>query len=264
MKDLNSLTIKDDFIFNKVFSDAEVAKDFIELLTGNKISKINFIASQSVIDNEYNSRGIRFDVEFVGDEAIYDIEMQNSSKGDILRRIRYYQSSIDTRFLAKGKDYSDLPNSIVIFICTYDVFKNGNPIYTVEPAVKEIGRFINNGTRVYILNTKYTKEHSNRNIVSFLDYVEGRSGKTSMNYFVDKIDKLVSKVKESSTVRREFMSLQELIDRERKEAAKEAAKLNARVLAENLDISEKEAYDLITSKRNKTTSNITLNKMEFK
>ena len=65
------------------------------------------------------------------DEAgtMYNIEMQTVSRDDLLRRIRYYQGTMDRRALESGKDYRELPDSFIIFVCAFDYFDGGLAAY---------------------------------------------------------------------------------------------------------------------------------------
>jgi hypothetical protein len=44
---------------------------------------------------------------------------------------------IDLNAIEKGADYSDLPQSFVIFICTFDTFGKGRWRYTFENMCRE-------------------------------------------------------------------------------------------------------------------------------
>ena len=70
---------------------------------------------------------------------VYDIEMQcsNSPRNDLAKRSRFYQSLIDGELLDKGKPYEELNPSYVIFICSFDPFHRGLPIYTFTHCCNE-------------------------------------------------------------------------------------------------------------------------------
>lgn len=52
---------------------------------------------------------------------IFDIEMQSSPSKYLGRRLRYYQSTIDgAQVLKPGHDYSELPDTFIIFLCSFD------------------------------------------------------------------------------------------------------------------------------------------------
>ena len=69
----------------------------------------------------YQSHGIRLDLYVQDSEGrIFNVEVQTSSKKNLPKRMRYYQSVIDVHLLAPGVDYLSLRKSFVIFICNYD------------------------------------------------------------------------------------------------------------------------------------------------
>lgn len=58
---------------------------------------------------------------------------------------------MDSRELRKGKEYDELPESIVIFICEHDVFKKGLPLYHIYRTVQETGEpFDDQSTIIYV------------------------------------------------------------------------------------------------------------------
>ena len=46
------------------------------------------------------------------------------------KRTRYYQGMIDMDELKKGQYYTELKESFIIFICTFDPFGENLPMYT--------------------------------------------------------------------------------------------------------------------------------------
>ena len=75
---------------------------------------------EQVILNKAGKRAIRLDAWARSkDQRQFNLEMQNDSKGDDLRkRSRFYQSMIDTPILKSGKKtrYRNLPSTVIIFI----------------------------------------------------------------------------------------------------------------------------------------------------
>lgn len=255
-KPLEDLTIADDFMFNKVMGKTELAKAFLEDLFQKTIVHIEKHETQATHDDDYSSRSVRFDVEFVGDGTVHDIEMQQSgskgvkSLGDLLRRTRYYQSCIDRAYLDKGDSWRDLPPSKVIFICTYDPFGDGLSEYHQVPCLRGSGRELNNGTEVVYLNSTYTTSTSTRSIREFLDYVKNPGYfRVVKSEWVRSMHNEVCLAKTSPENRRDLMSLYEWGQLEREEGREEGRKeaLDAAVnsLSKKLGISLDEAKRLL-------------------
>ena len=76
---LQELNLSDDFLFSKVFSDAEVCRQVLEKILKVKIKKIKFVESQKSIDLLMESKAIRLDI-YVQDEeeTIYCLPKEDS------------------------------------------------------------------------------------------------------------------------------------------------------------------------------------------
>lgn len=145
-------------------------------------------------------------VEDKGTKRSFDVEMQLSDSDNLAKRMRYYQSLIDTDKLKRGQHYSELGESFVIFICTFDRFKQGRHIYTFQDRCKEDPNLLlNDGATKVFLNTKGTIGDVPSDIKSFLSYVDRGviSGK-----FVEELDVAVDTVKTNAKARHDFMTLQ--------------------------------------------------------
>ena len=227
-KKLEELTLADDFIFCKVMSKPENAKEFLEELFQRKITRIQSVSSQVTAQDSYDSHGTRFDVEFLGDGSVYDIEMQTTGTSkpedvlELLRRSRYYHANIATRYLSTGQSYKKLPKSYVIFICTFDLFGKGLAKYTQCACIEELRAFVDDGVTTVYLNTEFTRDNSSGLVHDLLLYLRdpGRVHFLESEY-ITRIHTDVCSLKTDSTVRREFMSLSEKLQHEREEGRQE-------------------------------------------
>ena len=121
-KQLKNLTIKDNFMFAAVMLDKENCKGFLERALQIKIDHVEVCTEKNIVYHpEY--KGVRLDV-YAKDEnnTRYNVEMQVSSQSALGLRSRYYQSQMDMEMLLSGCEYSELPNSYVIFICDFDPY----------------------------------------------------------------------------------------------------------------------------------------------
>ena len=137
-KRYEELTIADDFMFYKVMSDEELCKELLETILDIKIKKLVYHETQAVLKDTYDGEGIRLDIYAADEnETVYNVEMQATDTGDLVKRSRYYQSCIDMDLLDKGVRYKYLNKSIVIFICTFDMFNKGLLKYTFNTICNE-------------------------------------------------------------------------------------------------------------------------------
>lgn len=137
---------------------------------------------------------------------VYDIEMQTTNKGDLGRRLRYYQSSIDTASLRCGAGYESLPMCFIIFICKHDAFGRGLPVYTLDVVCAEAGeRVTEHGFKWIVLSASHWKEMPDGKLRNLLHYV--MTGKVGDDDLSRKIDAAVSRANDDEVWRREKMEL---------------------------------------------------------
>ena len=186
-----------DEIFKVVMQDESIAKEIISIILGKKVAKIKNYVPQKDKKVLKDAHGVRFDLYFEGDDAVYDVEMQNLSCVDIGRRCRYYQSMIDVDILQTNETYFDLKDSYIIFLCTYDPFNEGLPIYTFESVCTSLpdetlikdALKLNTGAKVVICNAlAYNK--TKEELHDFLQYLSTQQV-AGDNTFIEKIDEAV-------------------------------------------------------------------------
>ena len=139
-KPLEELTIQDNFMFVKVFSDPDTAKPFLEAILKIKIQKIS-VVGEAHMETDPRKKRVRFDIfakEELGDAVgrTFDIELQVVDTGELPLRARYYQSICDVETLGAGHHFNELKEQYVIFLCPKDVFCKDRPYYEFENSEK--------------------------------------------------------------------------------------------------------------------------------
>lgn len=166
-----------NFMFCEVMRDANISKPFLEELLNVKIADIVVCNKEDDLTDTSDAHGVRLDV-FIEDaeHTRYNIEMQTGKQKALERRIRYYQSAIDRRFLQKGVDYDELPTSYIIFICDYDQYGRGLARYERKSIIEDAPDITyDDGTRTIILNTHYKVKNVADEIGILLDYAREKS-----------------------------------------------------------------------------------------
>lgn len=165
------------------------------------------------VDNIHKS--IRMDIFFSDDkDTIYNVEMQTVNRYNIPKRSRYYQSVIDIKILPAGeKDYGRLNDSMVIFICTFDLFGRGRFCYTFENrCIEEPDLALGDGVRKLFLNTRGTvTEGVSPELIEFLHYLENSKKFPPVTERVKKISERVKKVKKNAKVEERYMTLEDYL-----------------------------------------------------
>ena len=233
LKQWEELTIQDNFLFQKVMQNRRICKHLIEKILGIRIEKITFPESEKSVENRYDSKSIRLDV-YVHDEngRVYDIEMQctNGSEGELPKRTRYYQGMIDMDELKKGQYYTELKESFIIFICTFDPFGENLPMYTfrhrcIEKEGLELGDL---ATKIF-LNAKGKSDTIDPDIAAFLGYVDGKAAEGA---FTEAISQEVARIKEHAETRQEYMTLMMALQESKREGHAEGVKEGIEIGAE--------------------------------
>lgn len=221
IKPWEDLTIQDDYMFKLVMSYPHICKKMIEKILRIPIREIRYIEEEKSIQARYTSKGVRLDV-YVEDKenTIYDIEMQvRKPEGDGLsKRLRYYQSMIDADQTDAGKDYDELKQTYIIFICPFPIFKDGRHKYTFRNRCDEDTNLaLPDGAVKILLSTRGTMNDVEPDVQRFLDYVNGI---ISNDEFVQEIDRTIRKEKADKKKGSDYMTYEMKIKEERKEAEK--------------------------------------------
>jgi len=178
LKDYNKLTIRDHFMFGKICLNIENCRIILNALLGENISVDN--SDIEKFYREYDSsKYIRLDL-LVKDTTgtIYNGEIQHKSKNperqmELPLRSRYYQAMLDTANLPDGSPYSALPETYIIFICTYDPFGQDLPLYTFTTKCEETDLPIyNDKTYKLFFNTKAELNNLPQQLKNMLQYFE--------------------------------------------------------------------------------------------
>lgn len=217
-------TIKRDVIFTKVFGEnKKLTLELLQIILPKlKIEEIIDIIPEDREKENIVYRGVRFDV-YVKDEnsRMYDIEMQVVNHHDLGKRIAYYQNKLSSKALKPSQKFFEKNDTFVIFVCDFDYFQLGLPVYHTTMRLKEdLNKIVDTGEYNVILNSR-AKDFSSVSpeVKAFLEYV--RENKVS-NEFTKDLDREVKKIKSSTEVRDSFMTWEEKLAEERYYAGKEA------------------------------------------
>lgn len=225
-KQLKELTIKDNFLFGAVMMEEEICRGFLERVLGFSIAQVEVCREKSIVYHpEY--RGIRLDV-YAKDEknTHYNIEMQVVKKPELGRRVRYYHGQIDMELLLSGRDYTELPDTYVIFICDFDPFGEKKYCYTFENHCQEVpGLGLGEGSRSIFLSTMgENDEEVSKELVRILRFVKADLEESQRDFedeFICHIQETIRRIKGSRKMEERFMILEEMLRDERAEGKAE-------------------------------------------
>lgn len=218
-KDLERLQrfrLMDDDFMSKVFDkNIDATQLLLNIILERKDIEVVSVDAQ----REYKTaigHSVKFDI-FATDEndKPYDIEIQRSDKGASPQRARYNNSVLDTYLLEKGKDYSSLIETYVIFITENDVLKKNLPLYHIERTVLETNELFDDGSHIIFVNGQYT---NNDTEIGKLMHDFRCTNADDMNYPV-----LAEKVRYFKETKGGSIAMCKMMEDMRKDAAKEKA-----------------------------------------
>jgi predicted transposase/invertase (TIGR01784 family) len=213
-------------IFNREFKDIKVfsQKQFNAVDTPYHSIRLDVYITENTEDKTYNA-------------TIYNIEMEDrlADKNSLPHRNRYYAALHDSKLLASGVAYDNLPDFVSITISSYDPFDSGDMCYVAKTILESHPRTeYNDGlTHLYF----YCKGRSNPEIIvpiiqsplhgkklqEMLHYIQTGEKPAVHNQDIDDIDKVVTKVKKREEVTTKYMRQWEREQSLVKETKKEAA-----------------------------------------
>jgi len=238
MKNYEDLTFADSYMFYRILrKNKDICIGLIERLLSIRVKDIKYLTAEADINFGYDSKGIRLDVYLEDEDCVFDLELQTYSEGDLPKRMRYYQSLIDIDHLDKGAKYSDLKESIILFICSRDYFGKNLPRYTIKSRCIENPEvnFDDKTTKVVYNFNRYEEEKDSK----AKEILEFFASEKASSEFTRQIHDLVERAKKNEPWRQNYMTLQMMMDHEYedglKKGARETAEKNAfNALHENI------------------------------
>ncbi len=230
-KTLQDLNMMDSFLFEATTEDMEnakkIAKVIIKRATGHSVENLVIEPQKQLKGLSIDKHGIRMDLYMQETSSfqdgattlrLYDIEPNKHYEKDLPRRNRFYQSLIDSKLLPRNSRYQTLPDLITIWILPYDPFGDDRMIYTIKNMVVENHELVyNDGITKIILYTKGTKGGS-KELKDFLTYMENTTQSNAVDEELLELHEIISNVKSKEDVGERYMTLQEMIDYEKRDS----------------------------------------------
>ena len=211
----DKLTLANDFVFKMVLENEDICKRLIEMVLGRKVVRIVSLETEKTLTVGFFSHSVRFDVYVEGKSEVINFEIQCSPVKGISKRARDYQANIDVEQLSKGKPYSSLKESWIVFFCTFDPFGRGLPVYTVRQTYEEEhDTKYDDGTHKVFYNASAWDKCEDEQMRAFLKLIMGMEAET--DYTRQIVNEMRTSLKRED-VRRNFMRLQEIIDQRAEE-----------------------------------------------
>ena len=120
-------------MFNQVMTNEhDICRRLLEVVLGEPVDRVRNVEVERTVEPRLGAKGVRLDAFASTANAVYDVEIQAYTMKELGRRMRYYQSAMDSSALRRGQPYRNLAESYVVFICTEDQFDAALPVYHFE------------------------------------------------------------------------------------------------------------------------------------
>ena len=259
--DWDAITIKNNFLFQETLRNKSLCKQLLERVLHIQVKTIRYMETEKTMKAQLSSKNTRLDV-YVEDKDgnVADIEMQTTDTKSVINyderdektiirelplRTRYYQNIIGTNMLRKGMHYRELKKAYVIFICTFDPFGAGLPVYHFTYRCKENGNLqMGDLTENIFLNVKAADKTDDEELAAFLRYVNGQRATTS---FTRMLDKEATRIKNNDdwrlkamTLDMEIQDMKKRIAKREREKGKQESKIEIakKLLDDGMDVSK--------------------------
>ena len=255
--DWDAITIKNNFLFQETLRNKSLCKQLLERVLHIQVKTIRYMETEKTMKAQLSSKNTRLDV-YVEDKDgnVADIEMQTTDTKSVINyderdektiirelplRTRYYQNIIGTNMLRKGMHYRELRKAYVIFICTFDPFGAGLPVYHFTYRCKENGNLqMGDLAENIFLNVKAADKTDDEELAAFLRYVNGQRATTS---FTRMLDKEATRIRNNDDWRLKAMTLdmeiKDMKKREREKGKQESKiEIAKAMLADGMEIAK--------------------------
>ena len=204
-KQWESLTFTDDFVFSRVMHDENICRQVVELILGVRIGKIHYLSAQDEHKTDPDSMRIIMDVFLRDENRIITVEMQTGRKKELPKRSRYYQSVADVSTTPTGVKYRNLPDNILIFICTFDPFDRAFPRYTFQYTCDEDPtlKLQDGSLRIFLNATATELSDLDQKLQAFYHYLQKGVVESEL---ARTISESITTLKNNSLERRHYMT----------------------------------------------------------
>ena len=158
---VDGMNLFDDDLMSMVFDgNIEAAELLLRIiLKRDDITVISVVGQKEFQNPVVGGRNIRLDILAVDSAGKhYNVEVQQKPEGAHVRRARFHSSMMDSRMLKEGQEFSEIPDSYMVFITRTDIFGRGIPIYTVNRRFEEIDDWFDDGSHIVYVNGSYRGE----------------------------------------------------------------------------------------------------------
>ena len=233
-KKLEDMNLIDNFLMNAVTTDQEVGEAccrcMLSVLLQRRIGHVRVISQRFNPGTLPGQCGICMDVEVTEDKSdgngtvanVYDMEPHTANDMDFPRANRFRQAKIDSRYMKSGdNEFKHLPDLYVLAITNFDLFEKDYMLYDFRTTcIQDPAISYDDGLYRIYFNTTGSKGGSQA-IKNMLNYIQNSRSVSAVDEATEELEVYIHKVKTDPEVRRSIMTFGDIIDSEKREAAKD-------------------------------------------
>ena len=113
---------------------------------------------------------------------------------------------MDCYQILRGQDYKELKSSIVIFLCTFDLFEQNRSIYTFQSLCREEPKIsLMDHRQTIFVNINGSRQDLSPELANFLDYLKTTE---PTDDFTDRLNSSVKKLRNDFDWRENYLTLE--------------------------------------------------------
>lgn len=152
----NLRPIDDDFMRCLFKNNIPLVELVLRIITDKQDLVITEFETQKDMKRLAGARSVCLDAYGVDSAGKrYDLEIQREDRGADPQRARYHSSVLDIENLDAGQEFSELPDTYIIFIVEKDFYDKGEPVYAVERLNLTTGEKFGDGGHILYVNGGY-------------------------------------------------------------------------------------------------------------
>ena len=196
---LDSMSLMDDYFFTPFMQDNSECMDILlQTVIGREDIHADRVVTQRQVNNFNGKRGVRFDAQSRDEDGtIYKVEVENSPRGNMELRLRFYAAMTDKDLLEKGQNFDELPAVYQIVFMRRDVAGKGEPISCVRRCIIESEKEISDSPKIFndkevILYVDVSYKNDNTRIGKLIhDMTTPNSERKYIKAFQDAVDNII-------------------------------------------------------------------------
>ena len=158
---IQAMRLMDDDFMTVVFDgDNEITEFLLRILLNRDDLRVKKVTTQEEKRNLFG-RSVRLDILAEDTKGkVYNVEVQRADEGAPPKRVRYNQAMLDSHSLKKKADFTQLPETYIIFITENDYYGLGQPFYKIKKTVEVTSTesmylSFDDGCNIIYVNGKY-------------------------------------------------------------------------------------------------------------